>query len=84
MQRRLDGYLPPVDFSAPRGEPALAAPDSVSWQVFKNPVALFIGGVAAVLLELAEPRVRHGVWDHSSFRERPMQRLQRTGLAAMQ
>lgn len=46
-------------------------------------MTLFIGGVAAVLLELAEPRVRHGVWDHSSFREKPMERLQRTGLAAM-
>jgi uncharacterized protein (DUF2236 family) len=44
---------------------------------------LFIGGVAAVLLELAEPRVRHGVWDHSSFRTDPLTRLQRTGLAAM-
>jgi hypothetical protein len=42
------------DFAAPAGEPALAAPDSVSWRVFKNPVTLFIGGVGAVLLELAE------------------------------
>ena len=72
-----------VDFAAPAGEPALVPPDSVSWQVFKNPATLFIGGVAAVLLELAEPRVRHGVWDHSSFRNLPLARLQRTGLAAM-
>jgi uncharacterized protein (DUF2236 family) len=34
--------------------------------VFKNPVTLFIGGVGAVLLELAEPRVRDGVWGHST------------------
>ena len=74
---------PQVDFAQPAGEEALLAADSVSWQVFKNPVTLFIGGVAAVLLELGEPRVRHGVWDHSSFRTRPMERLQRTGLAAM-
>jgi uncharacterized protein (DUF2236 family) len=58
-------------------------PDSISWQVFKNPVALFVGGVAAVILELAEPRVRTGVWEHSSFRTDPVRRLQRTGLAAM-
>ncbi len=77
------GDVPAVDFSKPAGEPALAAPDSVSWLVFKNPVALFAGGVAAVLLELAEPRVRAGVWDHSSFRKEPVRRLQRTGLAAM-
>jgi uncharacterized protein (DUF2236 family) len=74
---------PPVDFAAPAGEPALAAPDSVSWRVFKNPVALFVGGVSAVILELAEPRVRTGVWEHSSFRVDPLGRLKRTGLAAM-
>lgn len=72
-----------VDFSAPAGEPALCAADSVSWRVFKNPVTLFIGGVAAVLLEFAEPRVRSGVWDHSTFRTDPVGRLRRTGLAAM-
>jgi len=73
----------PVDFTQPAGEPALAPHDSVSWQIFKNPVAMFVGGVAAVILELAEPRVRTGVWEHSKFRTRPMERLQRTGLAAM-
>ncbi len=74
---------PAVDFARPVGEPALAAPDSVSWRVFKNPVALFVGGITAVLLELAEPRVRTGVWEHSSFRSDPLTRLKRTGLAAM-
>lgn len=74
---------PELDFTQPHGEPALAAPDSVSWQVFRNPVSLFVGGVAAVILELAEPRVRAGVWGHSSFRTDPVERLQRTGLAAM-
>lgn len=74
---------PRVDFRQPAGEPALAAPDSVSWRVFKNPVSLFVGGVTAVILELAEPRVRTGVWEHSSFRTDPLPRLKRTGLAAM-
>lgn len=74
---------PRVDFRAPPGEPALVAPDSVSWRVFKNPVTLFVGGVTAVILELAEPRVRTGVWAHSSFRDDPLGRLRRTGLAAM-
>lgn len=74
---------PRIDFTAPAGEPALAPPDSVSWRVFKNPVALFVGGVTAVILELAEPRVRTGVWEHSSFRSDPLTRLKRTGLAAM-
>lgn len=74
---------PDIDFASPPGEPALAAPDSVSWRVFRNPVSLFIGGVTAVLLELGEPRVRTGVWEHTSFRTEPLRRLQRTGLAAM-
>lgn len=72
-----------VDFAAPSGEPALASPDSVSWQVFKNPLALFVGGIAAVLLELAEPRVRSGIWEHTSFHADPVTRMRRTGLAAM-
>jgi uncharacterized protein (DUF2236 family) len=74
---------PPIDFAQPPGEAALVPPDSVSWRVFANPMTLFIGGVAAVLLELGEPRVRHGVWDHSGFRVDPVMRLRRTGLAAM-
>jgi uncharacterized protein (DUF2236 family) len=78
---------PPVgmdfDFGWPLGEPALAAADSLSWRVFRNPVSLFVGGIAAVLLELAEPSVRAGIWDHSSFRKDPVMRLRRTGFAAM-
>lgn len=72
-----------VDFSQPAGEAALAPHDGISWQVFANPVALFVGGVTAVLLELAEPSVRSGVWDHSSFQRDPGTRLRRTGFAAM-
>lgn len=69
------------DFSRPPGEASLSPPDSVSWAVFKNPVVLFIGGVAAVVLEFAEPRVRTGVWMHSTFRDRPLERMRRTALA---
>jgi uncharacterized protein (DUF2236 family) len=72
-----------VDFSTPAGEAALISAQSVSWRVFKNPVTTFIGGVAAVILELAEPRVRTGVWEHSRFRKDPVGRLRRTGEAAM-
>lgn len=74
---------PPVSFLSPSGEPALAPPDGISWRLFANPITLFIGGVAAVVLELAEPRVRHGVWTYSTFRTDPLGRLRRTGLAAM-
>jgi uncharacterized protein (DUF2236 family) len=90
LQRQVDGLaqalLQPdrsIDFSVPSGEPALISADSVSWRIFKNPVSLLVGGIAAVLLEFGEPRVRDGVWQHSSFRTDPLKRLQRTGLAAM-
>jgi uncharacterized protein (DUF2236 family) len=71
------------DFLQPPGEPALLAADSVAWRIFRNPIAMLVGGVTAVLLELAEPRVRTGVWEHTAFREFPLLRLQRTGYAAM-
>jgi len=76
-----DGPVP--DFTQPAGEPALSPPESISWIVFGNPVSLFIGGITAVLLELAEPKIRSGVWDHTSFRTDPLKRMRRTGLAAM-
>ena len=72
-----------VDFLRPSGEAALVSPDSVSWRVFKNPLSLFIGGVSAVIMELAEPRVRAGIWEHTTFRVDPISRMRRTGLAAM-
>ena len=72
-----------IDFSHPKGEPALFASDSLSWRIFSNPVTLFIGGVTAVILELALPEVREGVWRHSTFQSDPLRRIKRTGLAAL-
>ena len=84
MRRQLmDGGARPEDFLEPVGEPALVSADSVSWIVFANPVTLIIGGIAAVILELAEPKVRSGVWDHTTFRTDPLKRMRRTGAAAM-
>jgi len=72
-----------VDFASPVGEPALLGPGSVAWRVYKNPVALAIGGICAVLLEFADARIRSGVWDHSVFKTDPIGRSKRTGTAAM-
>lgn len=72
-----------VDFAAPVGEPAYLSPGSIQWRVFKNPIALGVGGVAAVLLEFADPRIRSGVWDHSTYKADPIGRSRRTGMAAM-
>lgn len=83
MRRFIEGAGARVDFRKPPGEPALASHDSITWRVYKNPAALFAGGIAAVILELAEPRVRSGVWDHTTFRTDPVARMKRTGMAAM-
>lgn len=71
--------MPRVDYLNPPGALSLYTADSLAWQVFKNPISLFIGGIAAVLLELAEPRVRSGVWGHSIFPTDPLTRIRRTG-----
>jgi uncharacterized protein (DUF2236 family) len=72
-----------VDFLNPPGEPAGLEPDSMHWKVYKNPVAMAVGGVAAVLLEFADARIRYGVWDHSIYKQDPIGRSKRTGTAAM-
>ena len=72
-----------VDYREPAGDPGLFGPDSMAWRVHANPIALAVGGVAAVILELAEPRVRSGVWDHSVFKTDPLARMQRTGEATL-
>lgn len=81
---KMESYLGwKVDFTSPRGAPSLLAPDSMHWRVFKNPIALGVGGVAAVLLEFADPRIRSGVWEHSTYKRDPIGRSTRTGMAAM-
>jgi uncharacterized protein (DUF2236 family) len=72
-----------IDYAHPLGEPAYLHPGSVHWRVYKNPIALAIGGVAAVLLEFADARIRSGVWDHSTYKADPIGRSKRTGVAAM-
>ncbi|ATC25560.1 DUF2236 domain-containing protein [Caulobacter vibrioides] len=72
-----------IDYANPPGEPALLDPGSMHWRVYKNPIALAVGGVAAVLLEFAEPRIRSGVWDHSTFKADSIGRAMRTGTAAL-
>ncbi|ATQ44027.1 oxygenase MpaB family protein [Caulobacter mirabilis] len=72
-----------IDYAYPAGEPSLVPPGSVQWRVFKNPIALGVGGVAAVLLEFADARIRSGVWDHSTYKADPIGRSRRTGIAAM-
>jgi len=75
--------VPRINYLEPPGDPGIFGPASVAWRVLSNPASVFIGGITAVLLELAEPSVRSGVWDHTDFRTDPVGRMRRTGLAAM-
>src|SRR5260370_38085561 len=75
--------VPLINYLEPPGDPGIFGPASVTWRVLSNPASVFIGGITAVLLELAEPSVRSGVWDHTNFRTHPVGRMRRTGLAAM-
>ena len=87
-ERQLEAFLYPGPaakelFTSPPGEEALVPAEGINAEVYSVPLTVYIGGIAAVILELAEPRVRHGVWDHSIFPQDPVTRLKRTGLAAM-
>ncbi|MEM9839523.1 MAG: oxygenase MpaB family protein [Pseudomonadota bacterium] len=87
-ERQIESFLytdemGPEVFLGPPGEPALVPSDGVNARIYAVPLTVYIGGITAVILELAEPRVRHGVWDHSVFPTDPLLRLRRTGLAAM-
>ena len=80
----LNHYLGlPITYGKPHGEAGFCGPDSVSWRVFLNPVTLAIGGISAVLMEFADPRIRSAVWEHSDFKADPAGRAQRTATAAL-
>mgnify|MGYP003888831797 CR=1 FL=1 len=74
---------PPPDFANPPGAPSHLHPGSVQWRIYKNGIAMGVGGTAAVLMEFADPRIRSGVWDHSTYKVDPIARSKRTGQAAL-
>ena len=59
------------------GTRSLFGPGSASWQIGRE-AALFLGGGAAALLQLAHPYVAHGVDQHSDTRHDPLGRFERT------
>jgi uncharacterized protein (DUF2236 family) len=79
MQRRAQ-KSPSVRSHAERlaGRDGYFAPDSVIRRVGNTPVTPFLGGGAAVLLQVAHPLVAAGVADHSDYRNDLWRRLRRT------
>ena len=69
VSAQMTGVLTSDDFVFP--------PDSEVWRVNRHANGLLFGP-AAVLLQIAHPRVAQGVADHSDFREDALGRLRRT------
>lgn len=55
----------------------LFGPASVAWKIDRER-AVLLGGMRALVMQLAHPRVARGVAEHSDFRRRPFRRLART------
>lgn len=64
-----------VDVTSP--DPGLFGPDSVAWRLHGD-AATLIGGFRSLLLQALHPSVMAGVAQHSSFRDDPFGRLERT------
>jgi uncharacterized protein (DUF2236 family) len=67
---------PPLAAGTP-GDPGLTGPGSVTWRVCRERVVP-LGGLSALLLQLAHPLVAAGVAEHSSFHDDPTKRLMLT------
>ncbi len=59
------------------GEAGWFGPASTTWRVHGD-ASMFVGGIAALLLQSLHPRALAGVADHSDFRSDPLGRLRRT------
>lgn len=69
---------PAPDYDAPKGDPGLFGPGSVTWKVHADFPGMMAGGLAALMLQALHPLALAGVWDHSSFRTDTLGRLRNT------
>jgi len=67
-----------IDYDQPVGDPGLFGPGSATWKFHADFPGMMAGGLCALMLQTLHPRALAGVWDHSSFREDTIGRLQRT------
>jgi uncharacterized protein (DUF2236 family) len=70
--------FPEEQYDEPLGDEGLFGSDSVAWRVHAD-VSMFVGGIAALMLQSLHPRAAAVVASSSNFRERPLHRLSRTG-----
>ncbi|MCU1483945.1 MAG: histidine kinase [Actinomycetia bacterium] len=70
--------FPEEQYDEPAGDEGLFGPGSVAWRVHAD-ASMFVGGIAALMLQSLHPRAAAVVASSSNFRERPLHRLSRTG-----
>lgn len=65
--------------AAQRADPAhgFFGPQTLVWQVNRERIS-YLGGLRAILMQLAHPAVAQGVADHSNFQQDPLGRFVRT------
>lgn len=74
-----DGEPPWVKAIGRPGDAGWFGPDSATWEV-NGSLATLVGGVRALMLQACHPLALAGVEQHSSYRQDPLGRLQRTNL----
>src|SRR5438445_12801684 len=63
--------FPEERYDRPAGDPGLFGPDSVTWRVHAD-VSMFVGGIAALMVQTLHPLAAAAVAGHSRFREEPL------------
>ena len=66
-----------VTIARVKREDGLLGPESVAWRVIGHPVSL-VGGLRSLIVQSLHPLAMAGVAQHSDYRRRPLDRLQRT------
>ncbi len=78
IREMVGGSGPPTAFLIPKGDPGLFGPESITWKVHEDFIAMMIGGISSLILQALHPQALAGVWDHSTFRKDLKGRLGRT------
>ena len=65
-------------FKTPLGDVGMFGPDSMAWRVHANFTAMLAGGLSSLIVQSLHPRALAAVWDHSDFRTRLKDRLEKT------
>src|SRR3954470_20123115 len=64
----------PHIFAEPAGDPGLAGPGSMSWEIKGDIASVLIAGIGSIVMEILHPSVMAGVHDLSRYREQPERR----------